>query len=93
MNFRLSNVEVFLLQVAVWLGLWLLDDYLATLLTLVLTAIVFAVLVVALVAEWIERSRVPRRYFVVMGISVAAPVVAALIYVGLMGGRLDFLGG
>lgn len=91
MNFRLSNMEVFLLQVAVWLGLWLLNDYVATLLTLVLTAIVSAVLVVALAAEWIERSRVPRRYFVVMGISVAAPLVAALVYVGLMGGRLDFL--
>ncbi len=78
--FRLSLVEIFLLEVAVWLGLWLLNDYLATLLTIILTAIVFAVLVIALLAEAIERSKVPRNYFRIMGLSVLAPLVAALIY-------------
>lgn len=73
-------MEIFLLEVAVWLGLWLLSDYLATLLTIILTAIVFAVLVIALLAEAIERSRVPRNYFRIMGLSVLAPLVAALIY-------------
>lgn len=77
---------------ACWLGLWLLNDYLAALLTLVLSAIVFAVLLIALAAERIEPSRVPRRYFWLMGISVAAPVLAALVFLALSGGRLDFLG-
>lgn len=90
-TFRLSLLEIFLLEVAVWLALWLIDDYMATLLTLILTAIVFAVLVIALLSELIERSKVPRKYFWVMGLSVLAPVVAAALYLVIFGGRLGFL--
>lgn len=91
LRIRLSLLEIFLLQMAAWLGLWLLNDYVATLLTLVLTAIVFAVLLIALMAEWIDRSNVPRRYFQVMGLSVAAPVVAAVLYAVIFGGRFEFI--
>ncbi len=91
LNIRLSLLEIFLLEIVAWLSLWLLNDYLATLLTLVLTAIVFAVLLIALMAEWIERSKVPRKYFWIMGLSIVAPVAAALLYMILFGGRLEFL--
>lgn len=91
MNIRLSLLEIFLLEVIVWLGLWLLSDYLATLLTLVLSAIVSAVLLIALMAEVIERSKVPRRYFYVMLLSIAAPLVAAVLYMIIFGGKLEFL--
>lgn len=92
-TFRLSLLEIFLLEVAGWLALWLINDYLATLLTLILTAIVFAVLAIALVSELIERSKVPRWYFWVMGISILAPLVSAGIYLVIFGGRLEFLSG
>lgn len=74
-----------------WLGLWLLNDYMAALLTLILGAIVLAILLIALISEWIERSKVPRRYFYIMGVSVLALICAALVYVMLSGGRLDFM--
>lgn len=90
-QFRLSLLEIFLLELACWLGLWLLNDYLAALLTLITTAIVFAVLVIALLSEGIERSKVPRRYFWVMGLSVLAPLAAALLYSIIFGGQLSFL--
>ena len=90
-SIRLSLLEFFLLEIALWLGLWLLSDYLATLLTLILTAIVFAVLAIALMAEAIERSKVPRRYFWVMALSILAPLVAAALYIGIFGGRLGFM--
>lgn len=90
--FRLSLLEIFLLEFAFWLGLWLLSDYLATLLTLIIAAIVSAVLVIALISEAIEPSNVPRWYFQVMGLSVLAPVLAALTYVLIFGGSLGFLG-
>lgn len=91
MSLRLSLLEVFLLELVVWLALWLYNDYLATLLTLILTAIVLSVLLVALVAELLERTRVPRRYFWIMGISVLAPLVAAALYGFIFGGKLEFL--
>ncbi|HRI58979.1 MAG TPA: hypothetical protein PK228_04635 [Saprospiraceae bacterium] len=91
MNLRLSLLEIFLLEVVVWLGLWLLSDYLATLLTFITGAIVSAVLLIALMAEAIERSKVPRRYFYVMLLSIIAPVVSAMLYLFIFGGKLAFL--
>ncbi len=88
---RLSLLEIFLLEMVVWLGLWLSNDYLATLLTLSIGAIVSAVLLIALAAEAIERSKVPRRYFWIMSLSILAPLVAAGLYAWLFGGRLEFL--
>ena len=92
MNFRFSLFEIFLFQVVVWLGLWLLNDYIATLLTLILGAIVSAVLIVALMAELIERSKVPLQYFFIMLSGIAAPIVAAMLYLLIFGGKLGFLG-
>lgn len=91
MNLRLSLLEIFLLEVVVWLVLWLSNDYLATFLTLIIGAIVLAVLIIALMAEAIERSKVPRRYFYVMLLSVVAPLAAALLYLLIFGGKLEFL--
>lgn len=91
MNIRLSLLEIFLLEVLLLLGLWLLSDYVATLLTLILGAIVSAVLLIALMSEWIERSKVPRRYFYIMALSVLAIATAAGLYAVIFGGRLDFL--
>lgn len=88
---HLSLFEIFLLEVAVWLAVWLLNDYMAALLTLIVAAIVSAVLVIALLAEAIERSKVPRWYFWVMGLSILAPIISALLYAVLFGGRFEFL--
>lgn len=88
---RLTLPEVFLLETIAWLLLWLLSDYVAALLTLILGAIVLAVLIFALIAELLERSKVPRQYFWIMGISVLAPIVSALLYLLIFGGRLSFL--
>lgn len=90
MNLRLSLFEIFLLQTIIWLGLWLISDYVAALLTLIIGAIVSAVLVIALVSEAIERTKVPRRYFHIMGVSILSIVLAAFAYVTILGGNLNF---
>lgn len=90
---RLSLLEIFLLETAAWLALWLISDYVATLLTLTVGAIVSAVLAIALMAEWVERSKVPRRYFQVMALSIGAIAIAAGLYVSIFGGKLGFLKG
>ena len=89
-SFSPSLLEIFLLELAVWLALWLMNNYLATLLTLIITAIVFAVLVIALISEAIDRSKVPRKYFWIMGVSVLAPILSALIYLIIFGGKINF---
>lgn len=91
MKLRLSLLEIFLLETIVMLAIWLLNDYIAVMLTLILAAIVSAILIIALISEFIERSKVPAKYFYTMGISVLALLGAALLYIGISGGNLDFL--
>jgi hypothetical protein len=90
-RFRLPLFEIFLIEIVVWLGLWLLSDYVAALLTLVGGAIVLAVLLIALAAELIEPTKVPRRYFHIMAVSLLSIIVAASVYVFVLGGQFDFL--
>jgi hypothetical protein len=77
---KLSLLEIFLLEILVWMGLWLASEYTATLLTTIIAPIVFAILVIALISERIERTKVPRLYFQVMLISTIAPLLAGLVY-------------
>ena len=60
-----------------------MNPYLATLLTTIIGAIVLAVLLIAHISEWIERSKVPRRYFGVMWVSFLALLAAAALYLGI----------
>ncbi len=91
MQFRPSLLEIFLFEVVAWLGLWLLSDYIATLLTFIVGAIVLAILVIALLAEVVERSKVPRSYFHIMALSMLAIIAAAGLYILIFGGHLNFL--
>ncbi|MFN0216920.1 MAG: hypothetical protein ACKVT2_21900 [Saprospiraceae bacterium] len=79
MIIRFSLLEIFLVETIAWLSLWLLDEYIAGLLTIIIGAIVSAVLIIALISEAIERSNVPKKYFQVMAISILSIFVAAAI--------------
>lgn len=83
-------LELFLLEIILYILLWLWDDYLASLLSLVFGAIIALILLVSLVVEWVEPSKVPRWYFTLMLVSIAAPIVAALLYT-FLGGGLDWM--
>ncbi|MEM7105192.1 MAG: hypothetical protein AAF502_18790 [Bacteroidota bacterium] len=74
---------IFLAQVIIYLGVWLWDDYIAKFLTLLMVAITVGVLVVSLIAELIERSKVPGIYFIFMVISILTPFLVALLVIGI----------
>ena len=84
-------IEGFLIQAILYLLLWLWDEYTASLISIVFIAIAVFILVVSLIAELIERSKVPRSYFIWMVITILAPLLAALVYIYFMGGQLDWL--
>ncbi len=85
---KIRPVEIFLIQFIIYCILWLWDDYVASLLTLVFTAIFIFLFIISVLAELIEPSKVPRWYYYFMGISVLAPIIAALVFVLFMG--VDF---
>ncbi len=90
---RLGFIEIFLIQFVVYIFLWMINDYLASMLTITFAMIAFFILLISLVAELIERSRVPRWYFVLMIASILAPLAAGAAYLGLVGGNLAWMEG
>jgi hypothetical protein len=79
-------VEIFLVEVIFYFLLWLLNDYLATLLSISLGGIFLAILIISLIVEWIERSKVPIWYYKFMVVSILAPLLTAIVYLFFTGG-------
>jgi hypothetical protein len=75
------SVELALIELIIFLLLWLWDSFLAFYFTLALTFICSAVFIISLIAEWLERSRIDKFYFYAMAISVIVPWIAAGIVV------------
>lgn len=88
---KIRPIEIFLIEFIIYCVLWLWDDYLASLLTAVFPIIFLFLLIISLIAELIERSKVPRWYYYFMGISVIAPILAALVFVFFMGADFEWL--
>ncbi len=73
--------EIALIELIIFLLLWVWNGFLAFYLTIALTFICFFILIIALIAEWIETSKVKRIYFYAMAISIVVPwISAAIIY-------------
>ncbi|MFN7118824.1 MAG: hypothetical protein ACK4TA_18640 [Saprospiraceae bacterium] len=86
----LRPLEVLLIELAIYLLLWLYNDYLASLLSIILGSICLLILLISLIVEAIERSKVPRWYYWYLGMSVLAPILGAVIYLMISGG-LDWM--
>lgn len=83
---KIRPVEIFLVEVIIYFLLWLFNDYLATLLSISLGSIFLAILIISLIVEWIERSKVPIWYYKVMVVSILAPLLTAIVYLFFAGG-------
>jgi len=88
---KIRPFELFLIQFIIYSVLWLCDEYLASLFTLVFTAIAIFILAISLMAELIERSKVPQWYFTSMVVSIIAPILAAIVFVYLVGMEFEWL--
>ena len=86
---QIRAIEVLLIEVIFYLGLWLLNDYVAMYLSLIFGSICLFILLFTGIAELLERSKVSRKYFWIMAMSALAPVVAAAIFF-LLGGEMTW---
>ncbi|MFT4533999.1 MAG: hypothetical protein ACJA1A_002492 [Saprospiraceae bacterium] len=82
---NIGLLEICLIQVVLYSTIWFIDDYFAILITVILTSIFFAVLIISLITELIEKSRVPRSYFTWMIASTIIPLLVAAFFVLVLG--------
>ena len=90
---KVSLFEIFLIQLVLYTALWLVDEYVASYICIVIPAIAIVLTFVAFLAELIEPSKVPRKYYSFMLISTITPIVVGGFFVYLYRGQLDWLQG
>ena len=82
---NIGLLEASLIQVIFYSSIWFIDDYFAILITVIITVILFAVLTISIITELIEKSRVPRSYFIWMATSIVLPLAVAAFFVLVLG--------
>ena len=87
---NLGLMEIALIQAVFCAVLWLLSDYAATLLSIIFPVIFTFLLIIALLSELIDRSKIPRKYFFFMVISIVIPIITALVFVAALGANFDW---
>jgi hypothetical protein len=90
-QFSLRLPEIFMIEAILYLMLWIWNDFAATIFSLSFSAIAFFILIIAMIAEVIEPSKVPRKYFYVMLISALTPLVVGSFFMYLKKGALDWM--
>jgi putative effector of murein hydrolase LrgA (UPF0299 family) len=90
---RVSLFEIFLIQVILYVVLWLLNDYIATYMSIVIPGLCLAVLTVALLSELIEPARISKKYYWFMGISIVTPLMVGIFFYTLNQGQFKWLEG
>jgi len=72
--------EILIIEAIAFTGLWIINEYIATLLTFIAVPIFGGILIISLIAEKIERSRIPREYFFMMA---GLTIIPILIFLGI----------
>ena len=92
-NAPVSITEVFLIEAIIYIALWMWNEYVATILTLALSAIALFILAISLISELIERSKVPRWYFSYMIVSILTPLIIGGFFWVLNDGSFGWMKG
>ncbi|MEM1281159.1 MAG: hypothetical protein AAGG53_14340 [Cyanobacteria bacterium P01_H01_bin.152] len=83
-------VLLLVVQSCGYLGLLLLDSYMGTLIALVIGGIGLAILLIALMVELVEPSRVPRSYYRFMVTVCLAPILSIVVF-AILRGEIEWL--
>ena len=82
---------VALAECVVFTMVWLWNEYVATYATLILPGVMFVILLLSVIADWIEPSRIPRWYYYVMIMSVIIPLLIGALFLYIYQGNFDWL--
>jgi len=87
----MTYLQGFLIQVLIYSAVWLVSEYTGLLLSLIMAAIFGALWIFALVIELVEKSKVPRSFFVWMFLSIWPPLLVSGFFSVLYQGNFDWL--
>jgi len=76
----MRSVEVFLIGLSVYLMLWIWNESVAFLMSAIVGGISLVVLILSLIVEFVEPSKVPKSFFIFMIISIIVPLLTGTGY-------------
>lgn len=83
--------EGFLAQIIIYSLIWLYDDYVGLVFSLIMCSILLALLIFAYMVEFIEKSKVPKSFYRWMLISIIPPILVSLLFFIITGGNFDWI--
>lgn len=86
----IGQFEIFLIQTIVFSLIYLVDSYVGFLVCLILGIIAAALLILSLIFELVDRSKVPRSYYYYMLNTVLACFLVLIVFSVFMTGSFDW---
>ncbi len=93
MNWKPGYLELGMMQAIIYILVWFWDQYIASFVTIVFPGLFSAVLLVSIIAEWIEPSKVPRAYFLHLILAICIPLVIGGFFYFIYEGSFDWMEG
>ena len=66
-------------------GLWLVSDFIAFLLSILIPIIALALIILSLIVEYLEKSNVPAWYYRLMVLLIVLPLLIGLLFSAING--------
>ncbi len=90
--FDIGLIEAFLIQVVIYVLIYIADSYVGFLICVVAGSIGMAAFVLSLLFEWIERSNITPKYYWYLMTAFVAPIVVMLMFIFVLPGGTDWMG-
>ena len=78
---KLNILEASLIQIVLYSVVFYFNSYIGFLLCLTIGFIAFAILVLSLITEMVERSKVPKSYYKYMATAILSPFLVLIIFI------------
>jgi hypothetical protein len=82
---------VALVECVLFCSVWLWNEYVASYATIILPGVMAVILLISLIADLIEPSRIPRWYYFIMVITILIPLVVGMFFLYIYGGKLAWM--
>lgn len=87
---KIGFIEFILGQLALYMFLWAVNDYVASLLCTIIPVIITAILILSFIFDIVEPSGISKRYYAYMAISVIIPIITLIGYMMFFNFQLDW---
>lgn len=88
---KLGTIEIILIEAIILSVVYAIDSYIGLLLCLIIAVLSAAILIITLLAEVVERSKVPRSYFSSLATICGTAIVVMLFFSFFSKGSLDWV--